>query len=156
VVDSGRDPSGEWAQTVPGPSGIDLIMATSDTATESGAIGSYSAFDATMSDWRKTLVSWRCGLSEADRHRFGAPPGWNCRDLEFFISRISFDQLGPNATRLTPIRNSAPSSPLWAARRRPCRRPRRSRRRAMVPSTLWRSDPAPGSVCRLIQVSLRR
>ena len=96
VVDSGRDPSGEWAQTVPGPSGIDLIMATSDTATESGAIGSYSAFDATMSDWRKTLVSWRCGLSEADRHRFGAPPGWNCRDLEFFISRISFDQLGPN------------------------------------------------------------
>jgi NTE family protein len=94
VVDSGRAPSGQWAQTVPGPSGVDLIMATSDTATESGAIGSYSAFDATMGDWRKTLISWRCGLSEADRHRFGVPPGWNCRDLEFFISKISFDQLG--------------------------------------------------------------
>src|SRR6516162_9192674 len=48
VVDSGRAPSGQWAQTVPGPSGVDLIMATSDTATESGAIGSYSAFDGTM------------------------------------------------------------------------------------------------------------
>src|SRR5215467_3799561 len=95
VVDSGRAPSGQWAQTVPGPSGVDLIMATSDTATESGAIGSYSAFDATMSDWRKTLISWRCGLSEADRHRFGVPPNWNCRDLEFYISRISFDLLGP-------------------------------------------------------------
>jgi NTE family protein len=95
VVDSGRDPSGNWAQTVPGPSGVDLIMATSDTATESGAIGSYSAFDATMEDWRKTLVSWRCGLSEADRKRFGAPPGWNCRDVQFFIGKISFDQLGP-------------------------------------------------------------
>jgi NTE family protein len=94
VVDSGRAPSGQWAQTVPGPKGVDLIMATSDTATESGAIGSYSAFDATMSDWRKTLVSWRCGLSEADRHRFGVPPGWNCRDLDFFISKISFDALG--------------------------------------------------------------
>ena len=94
VVDSGRAPSGQWAQTVPGPKGVDLIMATSDTATESGAIGSYSAFDATMSDWRKTLISWRCGLSEADRHRFGAPPGWNCRDVEFFISKISFDALG--------------------------------------------------------------
>jgi hypothetical protein len=69
-------------------------MATSDTATESGAIGSYSAFDVTMADWRKTLISWRCGLSEADRHRFGAPPGWNCRDLDFFISKISFDALG--------------------------------------------------------------
>ncbi len=37
VVDSGRAPSGKWAQTIPGPSGVDLIMATSDTATDSGA-----------------------------------------------------------------------------------------------------------------------
>jgi NTE family protein len=95
VVDSGRDPSGKWAQTVPGPSGVDLIMASSDTATESGAIGSYSAFDGTMGDWRNDLVRWRCGLSEADRHHFGVPPGWNCKDVQFFIGRISFDQLGP-------------------------------------------------------------
>jgi NTE family protein len=95
VVDSGRAPAGNWAQTIPGPSGVDLIMASSDTATDSGAIGSYSAFDATMSDWKKTLVAWRCGLSEADRRRFGAPPGWNCRDVQFFISRITFEQLGP-------------------------------------------------------------
>jgi len=95
VVDSGRDPSGKWAQTIPGPSGVDLIMATSDTATESGAIGSYSAFDATMNDWKTQLVRWRCGLSEADRRKFGAPPGWNCSDVQFFIGRISFDQLGP-------------------------------------------------------------
>lgn len=95
VVDSGRDPSGQWAQTIPGPTGVDLIMASSDTATESGAIGSYSAFDATMDDWRKSLVAWRCGLSEAERTRLGAPPGWNCRDVHFFISRLTFDQLGP-------------------------------------------------------------
>ena len=95
VVDSGKAPSGKWAQTIPGPSGVDLVLATSDTATESGAIGSYSAFDGTMGDWKKALVNWRCGLSEADRRRYGAPPGWNCRDVEFFISRLSFDQLGP-------------------------------------------------------------
>ncbi len=96
VVDSGRAPSGNWAQTIPGPSGVDLIMATSDTATGSGALGSYSAFDGTMTDWKKALIAWRCGLSEADRRRFGAPPGWNCHDVQFFISRISFDQLGPD------------------------------------------------------------
>jgi NTE family protein len=96
IVDSGRDPSGKWAQAVPGPSGVELITAASDTATESGAIGSYSAFDSTMDDWKKALVSWRCGLSEADRHRLGAPPGWNCRDVQFFISRIGFDGLGPD------------------------------------------------------------
>jgi NTE family protein len=95
VVDAGRAPAGKWAQTIPGPSGVDLITATSDTATDSGAIGSYSAFDGTMNDWRNALVRWRCGLSEADRRRFGAPPGWNCRDVQFFISRITFDDLGP-------------------------------------------------------------
>jgi NTE family protein len=59
-------------------------------------IGSYSAFDDTMGDWRDDLVRWRCGLSEADRKRLGAPPGWNCRDVKFFVGRISFDQLGPD------------------------------------------------------------
>ena len=96
VVDSGRDPDGQWAQTIPGPTGVDLILATSDTATESGAIGSYSAFDATMSDWRNALIRWRCGLSEAERSRLGAPAGWNCRDVQFYIGRISFNDLGPN------------------------------------------------------------
>ncbi len=48
-----------------------------------------------MNDWKNELVRWRCGLSEADRRRFGAPPGWNCRDVQFFISRITFDDLGP-------------------------------------------------------------
>jgi NTE family protein len=94
VVDSGRAPSGKWVQTVAGPSGVDLIMATSDTATDAGAIGSYSSFDGTMGDWQDELVRWRCGLSEADRRRYGAPPGWNCKDVKFFIGKLSFDQLG--------------------------------------------------------------
>jgi NTE family protein len=95
VVDSGRGPSGSWAQTVAGPSGVDLINATSDTAMTSSAIGSYTSFDTTMDDWRNRLVSWRCGLSEAERNRLGAPPGWNCKDVKFFVGRIAFDQLGP-------------------------------------------------------------
>ncbi|HEY2531169.1 MAG TPA: patatin-like phospholipase family protein [Xanthobacteraceae bacterium] len=95
VVDSGRAPSGQWAQTIPGPSGVDLITAASDTATEAGAVGSYSAFRDTMDAWQDALVRWRCHLSEAERKHFGAPPGWNCQDLKFFVGRIAFDQLGP-------------------------------------------------------------
>ncbi len=92
VVDSGRAPSGSWAQTVEGPSGVTLVTAASDTATESGAVGSYSAFQDTMNSWQHTLIDWRCGLSPADRRRFGAPSGWNCRDVKFFIGRVSFEQ----------------------------------------------------------------
>ena len=107
VVDAGRAPSGKWAQTIRGPAGVDLIMATSDTATESGAIGSYSAFDATMNDWKNQLIRWRCGLSEAERTRLGAPPGWNCRDVQFFINRISFGDLGPDrAAALNSVETS--------------------------------------------------
>jgi NTE family protein len=39
------------------------------------------------------LVRWRCGLSAAERRRLGAPAGWNCRDVRFFIARVGFDQL---------------------------------------------------------------
>ena len=95
VVDSGRAPSGAWSQTVEGPSGVNLITAASDTATESGAVGSYSAFQDAMSDWQEALINWRCKLSAAERHNFGAPAGWNCRDVKIFVGRIAFDQLGP-------------------------------------------------------------
>ncbi len=53
VADAGRAPTGAWSQTVEGPSGVNLITAASDTATESGAVGSYSAFQDTMSDWQE-------------------------------------------------------------------------------------------------------
>jgi NTE family protein len=95
VVDAGRAPSGAWAQTVEGPTGINLVTAASDTATESGAVGSYSAFQETLNQWQETLVNWRCHLSPAERQRFGAPSGWNCRDVRLFLARLAFDQLGP-------------------------------------------------------------
>jgi NTE family protein len=104
VVDAGRSPSGSWAQTVEGPTGANLIQAASDTATESGAVGSYSAFEDTMNQWQERLVKWRCGLSAADRHRFGAPAGWNCHDVKLFLTRLAFDQLGPErATALNAV-----------------------------------------------------
>jgi NTE family protein len=107
VVDSGRAPSGAWAQTVSGPSGVELINAASDTATGSGALGAYSTFDGTMDDWQADLVRWRCRLSEAERARYGAPPGWNCKDVKFFVGRISFDQFtADRATALNAVETS--------------------------------------------------
>jgi predicted acylesterase/phospholipase RssA len=96
VVDAGRAPSGGWVRSVAGPSGIDLITAASDTATESAALSSYSSFQDTMNIWRQKLIDWRCQLSEADRRRYHAPPGWSCKDVKFFIGRIAFEDLGPD------------------------------------------------------------
>ena len=107
VVDAGRAPSGAWSQTVEGPSGANLITATSDTATESGAVGSYSSFQDTMNNWQAALIDWRCRLSAAERHRYGAPPGWNCRDVKISVGRIAFDQLDPQrAAALNAVETS--------------------------------------------------
>ena len=95
VVDAGRAPSGAWAQNVAGPSGVELINAASDTATESGALDSYLSFQTTMNSWKDALTKWRCHLSEAERRQYGAASNWNCKDVRFFIGRIAFGDLGP-------------------------------------------------------------
>jgi NTE family protein len=95
VVDAGRAPSGAWAQSVAGPSGVDLINAASDTAIGSSALSSYLSFQGTMNSWKDALTSWRCHLSETERHRYGASANWNCKDVRFFIGRIAFGDLGP-------------------------------------------------------------
>jgi NTE family protein len=92
VADAGRAPAGDWVKTVEGPSGANLITASSDTATGSGASGSYTAFQDTMARWQQSLIDWRCKLSAAERRRYGAPAAWNCRDLKIFVGRVSFDQ----------------------------------------------------------------
>ncbi len=104
VVDAGQGPSGDWVNTVSGPSGLELVMAAADTATEAALRAGFTAFEGTMKDWEQQVVRWRCGLSAAQRRRYGAPPGWNCRDLQFHTARVSFAQLDPQrAAQLNAI-----------------------------------------------------
>jgi NTE family protein len=100
LVDAGLAPSGNWVQTLDGPSGTELVMAAADTAVQASVRQSFTAFQGVMTDWQRQLVAWRCGLSAAERRQYGAPPGWNCRDLKLFVDRVSFDQLGPARAKL--------------------------------------------------------
>jgi NTE family protein len=93
VVDAKTGVSGNWINSVEGPSGVELVKAAADTAIDASVSTSFTAFDRTMGDWQSSLIKWRCGLSAADRAKFGARPGWNCRDLKFFVGRLGFDQL---------------------------------------------------------------
>jgi NTE family protein len=49
-----------------------------------------------MADWQRQVIGWRCGLSAEQRKRYGAPPNWNCRDIKLMVTRVAFDQLGPD------------------------------------------------------------
>jgi hypothetical protein len=46
-----------------------------------------------MSEWRASLVRWRCGLAATDRQNYGAAARAGCRDLKFFVGCIDFEQL---------------------------------------------------------------
>ena len=94
VVDAGRAAVGDWVNTLEGPRGADLVSAAADTAIDASVRASYTAFEQTMEEWRQQIVRWRCGLSAAQRAQYGAPARWNCRDVQFFIGRLGFDQLG--------------------------------------------------------------
>ncbi|MCO5131293.1 MAG: patatin-like phospholipase family protein [Xanthobacteraceae bacterium] len=95
VVDAKAGLSGDWVKSVDGPAGVDLVKAAIDTTIDASVGASFTAFERTMGDWQNALVRWRCGLSAADRRRYGAPANWNCRDLKFFVGRVGFDQLDP-------------------------------------------------------------
>ena len=92
IVDSGRGPSGNWSQHLEGPTGVDLVMATADTATEASTRASYTAFVSLMNDWVAKVRRWRCGLSAAERQRLGVGANWSCNDVNVFVERVGFDQ----------------------------------------------------------------
>lgn len=108
VVDAGKGPQGKWSQTLEGPAGKELISAVVDVLVDANAHSSYTAFQATMSNWRDAMVRWRCGLKSAEVARLRGRGGrWNCRDLKFIIGRISFGQLDPErAERLNKVPTS--------------------------------------------------
>jgi NTE family protein len=93
IVDGGRGPAGHRAPQLEGATGVDLVMATADTATEASTRASYTAFVATMNDWVGKVRRWRCGLSAAERQRLGVGgAGWRCNDVNVFVERVGFDQ----------------------------------------------------------------
>jgi NTE family protein len=93
IVDAGGQAKRDWAQKLEGPSGAALIAAITDSSLDAAKRLSYSAFEATMENWRSAMVRWRCGLTPATVTKLRGPGPWNCRDVQFFIGRIGFDQL---------------------------------------------------------------
>jgi NTE family protein len=104
IVDSGQGPQGDWARQLEGPSGTDLVNAVTGAALYASVRSSYTAFQATMENWRNTLIRWRCGLPVAQFRKLrGGTPG-DCRDLQIFVGRVGFDQLGEErAARLGAV-----------------------------------------------------
>jgi NTE family protein len=95
VVDAGRGASGDFAQRLEGPTGVELVSAAASTAIDASVRLSYAAFSSQLNEWSGKVKRWRCGLSATERARLGVGKNWRCGDVTFFIDRLGFDQLGP-------------------------------------------------------------
>lgn len=94
VVDAGRPPGGDWNQVVEGPSAFDAVQAAIDTALDTNVRLVFDTFVAMTRAWQNDLVRYRCSLSPervAQLRQDNRP--WKCDDVEFVVTRVSFEDL---------------------------------------------------------------
>jgi NTE family protein len=107
VVNAGLPPQGEWAQTVQGPTGKELIGAITDTAINSAVRSGFDAFRLTVKGWEDAARKWRCSLSRAEAVKLGATGDWRCSNISFDVVEINFTQVDPaRAARLDRVPTS--------------------------------------------------
>lgn len=104
IVNSGLGPRGEWARTVQGPSGKEMIGALTDTAINSAVRSGFDAFRLSVKSWQDATRKWRCTLSRAEAVKLGATGDWRCSNISFDVVEIGFDQLDTaRAARLDQV-----------------------------------------------------
>ena len=113
VVDGGQRPAVSWSRGIDGPSGLELALASTDAAIEANMRLSYDSFLAQSERWRDDIVRWRCARPDDEQaHQRELRPDWACDDFRISVSRISFDDLGPErARRLHEISTSLTLAP---------------------------------------------
>ncbi|HEV2159453.1 patatin-like phospholipase family protein [Bradyrhizobium sp.] len=102
LVNAGQGAKGEWSHTINGPSGAELLAAITDTAIDSSVRSGFDAFRLTIREWENAIRSWRCKLTSGEARKLGAREGWQCKDITFKITEVSFDQ-SDNSARLSSI-----------------------------------------------------
>ncbi len=96
LVDAGRGPSGNWVQTVDGPTGSELIMAAADTA--GAGERERELHRVPVDHGRLAAPAQPPGAADCRPSSAGVaarrPTGIR-RDVKLVVTRVGFDQLGP-------------------------------------------------------------
>lgn len=93
VVNAEMSATGDWPLQAKGPNGAQMIDATLSLSTNAPKRVAFDAFQATLNEWERDLIDWRCKLSTEDAVRLGAGSGWDCKAVNFRTDMISFADL---------------------------------------------------------------
>jgi NTE family protein len=102
VVNAGTEPGENFHKKIKGPKGIHALGAAVDTLMTTATARTRDDFFLAMKVWQDDIIKYRCGLGERQiRELIGDRQGWDCKDVQFHIVDLSFDQVRDRSLRAT-------------------------------------------------------
>ena len=81
-------------KNVEGPNGVHVLGAVVNTLMATATSRTRDDFFHAMRKWRDDIIEYRCGLGEQRvRELIGDRRGWNCKDVQFDVLDLSFEQV---------------------------------------------------------------
>jgi len=94
LVNAGTRAGTNFHKKIAGPNGFDGLGAVVDTLMSTATARTRDVFFRAMMDWRDDIIKYRCGLDERRvREIIGDRQGWDCKDVQFHILDLTFDQV---------------------------------------------------------------
>lgn len=96
VTNAGVERQYDWGASKPNPHLGKILSSVADTAISASTRNGFDAVDLALNQWQQELITYRCGLSQAQvlRHR-GTLAGWNCRDVHVTTEHLTFRDADP-------------------------------------------------------------
>ena len=94
VVNAARKAQKNFLKKIEGPKGTEALGAVADTLIDAATARTRDDFFQAMKVWQDDIIKYRCGLGERQvRELIGDRQGWDCKDVQFHILDLSFDQV---------------------------------------------------------------
>ena len=94
VVNAGTKAGTNFHKKIAGPNGFDGLGAVVNTLMSTATARTRDEFFRAMKEWREDIIIYRCGLDERQvREIIGDRQGWDCKDVQFHILDLTFDQV---------------------------------------------------------------
>ncbi len=94
LVNAGTKAGTNFHKRIEGPNGIEGLGAVVDTLMSTATARTRDDFFRAMKDWRDDMIKYRCGLGERQvRELIGDRQEWDCKDVQFHILDLRFDQV---------------------------------------------------------------
>ncbi len=85
-----RETEYPWVRKLDGPAITEILGAVTDTTISSSVREGFDALNLALSQWRNDLIDYRCKLPAATVKKYrGTLKGWNCREVDFYVQRLS-------------------------------------------------------------------